>query len=362
VAKILLVSILALVPMITFCGPMGLANLDRMVRDAKLIVVARVVQGSQSGKFASFTLEVQRTLKGEPPSSTVSAFIEVMDTGNINLKGWQGLWFIAEDGRLLPATSGSVLIVFCRLPALPELPAAWAAPNTASPTERVLRELSASLEAEEGYPFLAEILSQKSATEPAASLRALYRRMQASPSLVVAGAGVAGLLRSGDVGGLRSLPALLEKGPLPPGPLVGASVCEYLNGNPSGLSILSALAAVPSPTPLLRTCAAFALRNIHSKESIPYLLGLLGSDDFQVRYEGMAGLASYANSGFVPGEKPLSVDDVVQPRIQAPLRTEATSANFPTFDRFKLDEAVTIAFWRQWVSDNVTPVAPQAKP
>ena len=349
-----------LIPVIGLCNPMGLAHLDRMIRDAKLIVVARVAEGGQSGKLASVTLEVQRTLKGQAPSGMVSASLEVseQDSATRNLKGWQGIWFLSEDGRLLPAVSGSVLLGLSILPALPNLPASWAGPDSASPTEKVLRELSAALETNPAFPLLAEVVSQSS-TEPASTLRSVYRRMQASSSQVVSAAGLAGLLRSGDVQGLEGLTAQLARGPLPAGgPLMGQAVCQYLNGNPRGLPILAGFAAAASPIPLLRGCAAFALRNIHSKESIPFLIGLLDSDDLNVRYEGIAGLASYANSGLFPGEKPLMVDDVVQSRIAKPLLTPATAANFPTLDTFRRDEVSFISFWRGWVRESIAAAAP----
>ena len=201
-----------LIPVIGLCNPMGLAHLDRMIRDAKLIVVARVAEGGQSGKLASVTLEVQRTLKGQAPSSMVSASLEVSepDSAARNLKGWQGLWFLSEDGRLLPAVSGSVLLGLSILPALPNLPASWAGPDSASPTEKVLRELAAALETGSTFPLLAEVVSQSS-TEPASTLRSVYRRMQASSSQVVSAAGLAGLLRSGDVQGLEGLTAKLDR-------------------------------------------------------------------------------------------------------------------------------------------------------
>ena len=193
------------------------------------------------------------------------------------------MWFLSGgasgNDTLLPALYGSVPLEFSILPALPSLPLTWAGLDTASPAERVLRELAAALETNPTFPLLAEVVSQSS-TEPASPLRSVYRRMQASSSQVVSAAGLAGLLRSGDVQGLEGLTAQLARGPLPAGgPLMGQAVCQYLNGNPRGLPILAGLAAAASPVPLLRGCAAFALRNIHSKESIPFLIGLLDSDD-----------------------------------------------------------------------------------
>ena len=227
---------------IGFCGPVAPAHLDRMVRDAKLIVVARVAQGSQSGPLVSVTLEVQRTLKGDAPSSMVSVSIAVSDefSATRSLKDLQGMWFFSGDAAgnntLLPAMYGSVPLEFSILPALPRLPPSWAGLDTASPTERVLRELSAALETNPAWPLLAEFVSQSS-TEPASTLRSVYRRMQASSSQVVSAAGLAGLLRSGDVQGLEGLTAQLSRGPLPGRrTLDGASRLSVLEWEPSRAS------------------------------------------------------------------------------------------------------------------------------
>lgn len=274
----------------------------------------------------------------------------------------QGIWFcaagVAGNHRLLPAMIGSVPLDFSVLPALPSLPSSWAPPASATPAEKVMRELAAALESvPAGSPLWAEFLSQTPA-EPASSLRSLYRRMQESSSPVVSTAGLAGLLRSGDVQALSSLTAHLGRGPLPAGgPSLAQAVCEYFNGNSRGLPILAALASAASPSPQLRHCAAYALRNIHSRESIPFLSGLLDSDDPSVRYEGVAGLASYANSGFVPQERPLTVDDAVQPRYRKSLRTTATSEHFPTVDVFLRDEARIISFWKRWVREDFAAAA-----
>ncbi len=353
-----------LLPVIGTSGPIGLAQLDRMVRDAKLIVIARVVQGGQTGTLASLTLEVQRTLKGPVSSVLVNASVAIPEefVTNKNLVGLQGMWFLADDGRggnrVLPAMIGAVPLQLAILPSLADLPQSCVGPENASPAEGVLREIAAALEITPGF-LQAEFISQSVSSESASSLRRVYRRMEASRSQVVAAAGVAGLLRSGDLQGLQSLSALLERGPLPSGgPLMGQAVCEYFNGNPRGLGILAGLAAKASPVPLLRTCAAFVLRNLHSKESLPFLAGLLDSDDQHVRYEGIAGLASYTNSGLIPNERPLVVDDIVQPRLQKLLRTDATAANFPTFETFRRDESSSIAFWRQWVRENAVDAVP----
>ena len=197
-------------PTIGCCGPIGLAQLDRIIRDAKLIVVASVAQGSQSGPLAAITLDVQRALKGQAPAGIVSATIAIPDKfgATRSLKGLQGIWFLSEDVkgdyRVLPAMTGSVPLDFMILPALPSLPASWAGSDSASPTERVLRELAAALENNPSFPLMGEFVSQSS-TEPASILRSVYRRMQTSTSPVVSAAGLAGLLRSGDAQALTSL-------------------------------------------------------------------------------------------------------------------------------------------------------------
>ena len=119
-----------------------------------------------------------------------------------------------------------------------------------------------------------------------------------------------------------------------------------MNGNPTGLKSLSELAAGPETIPRLRECAAYALRNIHTRESIPFLLILLDSNSRALRYEGVAGLASYANSGFIPAESRLALDGVTQLRARSTMHTNETEENFPTLETFVKDEGRYIAFWK----------------
>lgn len=350
-------------------GPISPASLDKLVNDAKVIAVAKVASGSQSATSRSLVLlDVQRTLKGSVSSGLLSVEINAPAEFAVsrNLVGLQGIWFLVDgtDGiyRILPAMVGSVPLEWSILPALTDLPVTWASGPSAAPMERVLREVAADMEVkgESNWPFAFDFLSQIPAT-PASSVRGLYQRMLTSPVNTVSLAGLAGLLRSGDVAALASL---RQKLTLPEvtggraGAALAQAVCEYSNANPQGLAILADLAGGPQPVPQLQECAALALRTVHSRETVPFLLALLDSQDLAVRYDAVAGLASFANSGYIPNEKPLLVDGVSQQRQPSALRTAETEENFPTLETFRKDEQRFITFWKQWCATTLAVTKP----
>lgn len=271
-----------------------------------------------------------------------------------SLAGLQAIWFLVDAGkgpyRVLPAMYGAVPLEATLLPVLNEMPSSWAPPASATPLEKLLRELAAVVEAKgDGLAGLtSEYLCQIPAA-PASSLSNLYRRMLSSSATAVSSAGLAGLIRSGEVEGLSVLKSKLSQhAEIQAATPLAQAVCEYYDGNGEGLAILAEFAGKWQPILRLRECAAFALRNIHSRESIPFLVALLDSDHDGIRYEAVAGLASYANSGYIPHEKPLTVDGVLQPRRRSALHTAETEAHYPTLDTFRKDQVRFVTFWKQW--------------
>ena len=117
------------------------------------------------------------------------------------------------------------------------------------------------------------------------------------------------------------------------------------------------LAASASPVPRLQSCAAEALRNIHTKETVPFLAPLLDSPDQTIRYYGLSGLASFTNSGVVPREPPLMIDGVVTPRNPSAFMSAETVRNYPTMSTFALNEASYLSFWKAWWTTNQVALA-----
>ena len=354
----------AALAVVASAGPVGLVDLNRVLDRSSIVVVASVAEGGQAGTTASVVLEVLRTLKGSIGAGVLTAEISVSSefAARRPLAGLQAIWFLAADGpgayRVLPAMVGSVPLEHTLLPALKELPSSWAPPASATPLEKLLRELAASVEAKGDSlaGLTSEYLCQVPAA-PASSLSGLYRRMLSSSAPAVSSAGLAGLIRSGDVEGLATLKSKLsQRAEIQAARPLAQAVCEYYDGDAGGLAILAEFASRWQPILRLRECAAFALRNIHSRESIPFLVALLDSDQDGIRYEAMAGLASYANSGYIPHEKPLTVNGVSQPRQRSALRTAETEAHFPTLDTFRKDQNRFITFWKQWSLANAAAI------
>lgn len=162
------VLFLSFAPFLAMGGPIGLARIGPLVERADLIIVGEAAQGYQSGTNAAVVLNVLRTLKGAPRTSTVSASITVSEefSASRELRGMKGLWFLREEGgggyRLMPVMMGSIPLEYAILPALASLPGSWAGASSAGPLDRVLRELAAaSVEAAPAVsPLILELLAQ----------------------------------------------------------------------------------------------------------------------------------------------------------------------------------------------------------
>lgn len=338
-----------------FGAPIGVQPLSQLLNKAEVVFVGRIIQGVQSDVNASAIFQIERMLKGSSRAGTVPASFSTLPaiSGNKDLRGQIGIWFLTKksDGSLevMPPFVGAVPVEFHSMPALAALPASWMADPSASTVEKVIRELAAALEQLPAGSVLWSALLSQPLTESDPSLSRLYQRLQSSGSEPVAAAGLKGSIVKGDLAALQSLASRAQRGLSNASSTIATqAVCEFSNGNPRALAVLAEMAAMRSQ-PELRRCAVLALRTIHSRETIQYLLPLLDDTDSDIRYQAMAGIASYANTGFLPGEKQLVIDGVVTPRNTEPLYTPETGANFPTGDRFRLDEPRVIAFWKQWV-------------
>jgi hypothetical protein len=355
--------VLMMIASVAYGGPIGMANLGRLIEGADLIVVGAVTEGNLSGRDGSVVLQPIRFLKGATTSPTLA--VNIVESDGIqtarSLKGMHGIWFLKARTsfgtyELLPVMQGSVPVEWTILPAVEQLPSSWATGKAAGPADRVFRELVALLDSGvTSTGFASEFLSQFS-DESTPGLKTTYGQMLTSPKAELSAAGMAGLLRAGDVSALSALTQRATGSANGVGLRASEvqALCEFSNGNAGALMLLARIAERSQTTPQLRECAAHALRRIHSRETLPLLLKLLDADSQVVRYEAVAGLASYANSGFIPNEQSLIVDGLVQARQRAPERDAATASQFPTLDRFRREEATIVAFWRDWATRSIS--------
>jgi hypothetical protein len=333
-------------------GPIGVANLHALALQSDAIVAGVVEQGLQSGRDVSLLLSVRRVLKG-----SVSGAITVKWTtpspynGSRDLKGMSGLFFLeksqAGPWQLLPAMAGDAVLELAVLPAaMTPVAADLTYGDSAQIDEKLMLELAAAVENGPGNSFAVNFLTGLQMGSTPEVIRA-YRRLSASSSAELSAYGNVALLKGGDAGVVSTLAkASFLKDGGPTGDAVANALCQYMNANAAAVAALGAMSA--SGPARVQICAATALRMIHTRETLPYLVRLLDSVNPDQRYEGVAGLASFANSGAIPWEPPLVTDGVATTRAPSPYKTDRTLENFPAIDTFHQGEAKYIGFWKAW--------------
>jgi hypothetical protein len=156
--------------------------------------------------------------------------------------------------------------------------------------------------------------------------------------------GLQNQIRAGDTSSLAKLANTTE---LQSDPAFALAVCEYRSADPSGVASLGALvdSRVPSA---LRGCAAHALRGIHTASTLAYLVSLLDSDLSDLRYEGVAGLASFANNLPIQTSANTASMAYLTPQGKTLYTTPEALKSFPGKQLFLQQEATYIGFWKSW--------------
>src|SRR6202011_4675352 len=184
-------------------------------------------------------------------------------------------------------------------------------------------------------------------------IRNVLNRWSSSANLNLQALGLSGRLRRGDVTALTSVQVQLNAGGNnETTAAILNDIRTFKNSNPQAVAVLGELATSASSGSRLQASAAEALRNMHSNATLPYLVRLLDSPDQFLRYFGLSGLASFANSGAVVHEMPLVVDGVEFKRVPGPFKSDETARNYPTFEYFVKNEQQYITFWKSWWSTN----------
>ncbi len=355
-------------------------NLAKRVEAADLILVGPLVGGTA---FASGTqvssdivLEARRVLKGNLiPGNQVAAHLEGRSyfvvpkpaQAAIDQRIY-GIWFLRADPARNQVISrdGQFGELHFAASILPEnAPAGNAG---ASPAESVANEIAAGLRwlaethAGPGRPLAAAYAGQfRSLTEDLASLgpsatQPVYREFAGDASPALRAAGIQGLVAAGDPDGVKRAAADWDQlaASADVQPLVMALMSYSNAADPQAVRALGALALRPEAVAGLRENAAYALRAIHTKESLPALAALLDEDAERV--------SSYALSGFclfvrnAPPVTPQSVPSMswMQSREPAPYLTPETEryclmGGRPDPSRNK---AEYVSFWKSWWAAN----------
>ncbi len=342
----------------------GAALMERVLEKSDCVVVGEVVHGTYEGSVYSFTLVVYRSLRGDLKPGLavpVSYNVGVPGGGRGEFHGQFGLWFLANDKsgglRVVPGWLQPAPFEFSYYP-LPRRGSETFGYSADSPLlDKVFSELAqASESAEPGQVFyqLANGVLRCVGTPASTSVRETLERWSHSASANLFTLGLAGLIALEDADALQRSQNMLStiKQSQLAGPFSSA-VSDYRSSNPEGVKALGEMVAEEAGILGLRSAAAFSLRSIHSRESLPYLAKLLDSQDAKLRGDAVAGFTFFVND--LPVMTPGVVAGMAwtKPVGKAPYKTPETDrfGSTGSFERPSDAEAYA-QFWKTWWAQN----------
>jgi len=335
--------------------------IERVLEKADAVVVAEVPYGTFVNTEYSFTLVVQRSLKGDlKPGVAVPAHYSARG-GTIKGRGefssQFGLWFLAVSSNgewsVLSPRERLWPLEFAYYPLSKRVETQPWDPKNASVVDRVFLELASSIDlTEPGQAFrhLADGALRCVGAPGSSRLVDVLQRWSRSTSVNLTTLGLTGLVMLGDTGALvrsASLLAVIKESQIVD--MFHSVVSAYRSPNPEGVRALGDMATADSGIAKLAFQAACALRSIHTKETLPYLAKLLDSQDAELRAQAVAGFTLFTRN--LPIETPAAVAGmaVSRPVTEAPYRTLDTDrySNWGRFERAE-DEQAAVGFWKSW--------------
>jgi len=127
------------------------------------------------------------------------------------------------------------------------------------------------------------------------------------------------------------------------------SALNWRDPNPEAIKVLGELSREPAgkTAPL----ALQTLRRLRSKETLPYFALALENSDADVQYQGMAGLAEFAN-GFWQKPGPEGAARTGVPGRVTEFTSSDTLSHFPAVDTFRESREGYVNFWQAWWQAN----------
>ena len=332
---------------------------DNVADLADAIVVGEVLSLQQTGSQVAFTLQVDRNLKGNiVPTSVIQVEWDRAPVTRTpqQISGQYGMWFLRTNAngawQLLPATHSNTplpLSLAC-YPLLKGSAPFASAVGTQSVNDLVTGELSTAVEhlpsATTEFYYTATGLLSLSDTS---NVTSQYRRLSqmADPQLQVLG--LIGLVRQGDAASIErvlELQAALRASKLRVHMV--SAVRNVRDGTPRTVQALGRLATTSGVGSGLQMAACDALRSVHTKDSLPFLVALLDSPNAEIRHEGLAGISMFVEN--LPIQKAEMVPNMtwLRPQGPAPYRTTDTDKYSAKFGEPPDRQAEYVAFWKSW--------------
>ena len=330
--------------------------------EADYIVVAQVRNLTGGVGVVHADLLVQRQIKGDIiigddiiVDCPVDLDLPLPETAGSPLFS---LWFLTQDKQghftALPPTEAAQSAFFhYLLPVAKAAPANLQVPNDANltPTERVAIELAAAIKSATGIAS-DRLISIGTEQPESPSIKSLFQDLAKSESLEARGTGISGLVFLGDPAGFSMIAQdeSLKAQSSSANSRIASAICRSSVVDEDLTPTLIEL--TQNSTPALAQCAAYTLRRIHGRSSLPALAALLDHMSADVRYDAVMGLASFALN-LKPHGGPVdtaSMDWLTPLPGAAPYRTPEVKEYMPTKPSFLANEARYINYWRHWWS------------
>lgn len=334
------------------------SDLAYLTKTADAVVVGATTSRLEYADRVSFDLSVERVVKGDATVKLLHIMHPWTRTG-VALSGnasepisapIHGLWFLqltaSGEWDILPANGRDGMIFNLYLPAAQVLPQRYATNSAASALDSIVLEFAAGAEADGSHVRTAIELLKTTQTPAVSTVAAAYLT---SPVPAFQSAGIALVLAQNQPDSIGVLTRLWPTISSAPGRdyIISSLRDSYRDPSPVAVRQLAAMTNDAGMSPL-RPAAIRALAAIHTKEALPTLAGLLGSDDPAERMAGVFGLSSFANG--CPLQTPDNVVnmDYLQFKNPSLYRKPDTTAHF-AFRRGSVEqESELTSFWLTW--------------
>ncbi len=342
----------------------GAADSESFLKTVDFVVVGEVSYAAFADASYSMILVVHRSLKGDLKPGAV---VPVADkskgyrlAGREGLRGQFGLWFLTRNKgelTLMPPGGRAEVIDFAYYPVPrlgPELPGQL---DESPLVDKVFVELARAVESPEPIEIFRHLASGvlSFAGDPVSQVaRDAFDRWSrsASPDLVTLGlTALVGKENSAALARSLGFLATVRDSRIPA--MFTGSVSAYRNPEPEGIRALGEMATEEAGIPGLRSSAAYSLRSIHTRESLPYLAKLLDSQDAELLGDAVTGFTFFVNNFPVMTPEVVRSMSWSKPVASAAYRTPET-ARYSSPGRFENagDAEPYVQFWKSWWAQN----------
>jgi len=321
---------------------------------ASAIVVGTVASRVEATDGISFDIQVERVLSG----NVAGAIVHVKHAGGTGPAGaigtvnkaFHGVWFLVPgasgQSEVLRATSSPFFDgLFFPAPTGPPSGVYAYAPSTVL-ADGLAFEVAAGIEAGGGGPV--DLLEALGSTDTPA-VRSILNQYVSSAKPGFQAVGIAGLLARSAPGSVATLTGLWPSisGDRRAHFAASALKAQWRDPTPSAVQEVGAMMVSSSSSSELRDASVRALAAVHTKEALPYLVGLLTSSDHAERAQGVFGLSSFANGCAMQTNDNVTSMSYLRCNQPSAYRTQSTMANF-AFGLPAAKESATIGFWQSW--------------